>query len=347
MYRLLSLARYVRSEVLVLPSRLISFLFVVALLLFPSFTQDAYLLRIIILTGIFAIYALSWDLLAGYAGQISLGHALFFGVAAYTSALLNLRLGLPPYLTIPLGAIAATLTGLVVGVPCLRLRKHYLALATLAFPLMLTGLVFAFPGLTGGELGITRIERLASTRVYEYYVAIGTMLASLFVLWRITNSRVGLIFHAIREDEVAARALGIDTTRYKLLAFTLSGFVAGIAGTLYAHFMRIAGPSNLDLFMSFQPVIWTIFGGAATLYGPVTGVFLLFPALEYLRAIPQFRMLVFALMVLLILRFMPGGLATWIRDRLEKDCPHCRIRNAATRRTCRACRTPLVTAQPR
>lgn len=342
MHRLLSLVRYLRSEVFVLPSRLIAFLFVAALLVFPLFTQDSYLLRILILTAIFAIYATSWDLLAGYAGQVSLGHALFFGFGAYTSALLNFRLDLPPFLAIPLGAVAATLTGLVVGVPCLRLRKHYLALATLAFPLMLTGLVFMLPGLTGGELGITRIERLATTRVQEYYVAIGAFLASLLVLWRITSSRVGLIFHAIREDEVATRALGINTTRYKLLAFTLSGFVAGIAGALYAHFMRIAGPSNLDLLMSFQPVIWTIFGGAATIYGPVTGVFLLFPALEYLRAIPQYRMLVFALMVLLILRFMPGGLATWVREKLEKDCPHCRIKNAFTRRTCRACRTQFA-----
>jgi len=341
-YRLLSLVRYLRSEVFVLPSRLIAFLFLGGILLFPLITQDSYLLRILILTSIFAIYATSWDLLAGYAGQVSLGHALFFGFGAYTSALLNLRMGLPPYLTIPLGAFSATLAGLLVGVPCLRLRKHYLALATLAFPLMLTGLVFTFSSFTGGELGVTRIERLASTRVQEYYVAIGALLASLLVLWRITSSRVGLIFHAIREDEVATRALGINTVRYKLLAFTLSGFVAGIAGALYAHFMRIAGPSNLDLFMSFQPVIWTIFGGAATIYGPVTGVFLLFPALEYLRAIPQYRMLVFALLVLLILRFMPGGIATWVRDKIEKDCPHCRIKNAFTRRTCRACRTQFA-----
>lgn len=342
MFHVRSAARYLNTEIFSLPTRVLALLFVIALALFPLFTQDAYLLRILVLTSIFTIYAVSWDLLAGYSGQISLGHALFFGIGAYTSALLNLRLGIPPAVGIPLGAVAATVTGLIVGVPCLRLRKHHLALATLAFPLMLTGLVFMFPAFTGGELGISRITRLAPSRITEYYIAVGIMLAVVIVLWKLTTSRVGLILHAIREDEVVVKALGINTVRYKLLTFLISGFVAGIAGALYAHFMRIAGPSNLELFMSFQPVIWTIFGGAATIYGPVTGVFLLFPALEYLRAIPAYRMIVFALMVLLILRFMPGGLANWVRDKLEKECPHCHIKNAFTRRMCRACRTELT-----
>ncbi|MBC7220503.1 branched-chain amino acid ABC transporter permease [Candidatus Bipolaricaulota bacterium] len=342
MYHLRSLIRHLRVEVLVLPSRVIALVFVIGLLLFPLLTQDPYLLRMLILASLFSIYAASWDLLAGYAGQISLGHALFFGVGAYTTALLGLHLGLHPYLTVPLGAIVATLAGLFVGVPCLRLRRHYLALATLAFPLMLTGIVFMFPNFSGGEGGIWRIGRLASTRVGEYYLIVGVMLVAVFSLWRIAGSRVGLIFHAIREDEVAARALGINTVRYKLLAFAISGFTAGAAGALYAHFARIAGPSNLDLFMSFQPVIWTIFGGAATIYGPVTGVFVLYPLLDSLHVLlPQYRMLLFALLVLFILRFMPQGVTTWIRDAIETSCPSCRVRNAATRRSCRACGTPL------
>ncbi|MBC7170513.1 branched-chain amino acid ABC transporter permease [Candidatus Bipolaricaulota bacterium] len=342
MYHLRSLIRQVRAEVLVLPSRVIALVFVIGLLLFPLLTQDPYLLRMLILASLFSIYAASWDLLAGYAGQISLGHALFFGVGAYTTALLGLHLGLHPYLTVPLGAVVATLAGLFVGVPCLRLRRHYLALATLAFPLMLTGIVFMFPNFSGGEGGIWRIGRLASTRVGEYYLIVGVMLVAVFSLWRIAGSRVGLIFHAIREDEVAARALGINIVRYKLLAFAISGFTAGVAGALYAHFARIAGPSNLDLFMSFQPVIWTIFGGAATIYGPVTGVFVLYPLLDSLHVLlPQYRMLLFALLILFILRFMPQGVTTWIRDAIETSCPSCRVRNAATRRACRACGTPL------
>lgn len=344
MYYLKSAIRYLRAEVLVLPSRVLVLLFAIGLLALPLFTQDPYLLRMFILASLFSIYAVSWDLLAGYTGQVSLGHALFFGVGAYTTALLGLHLGLGPYLTVPLGAIAATGAGLFVGLPCLRLRKHYLALATLAFPLMLTGLVFMFPGFSGGEGGIWRMARLASTRVQEYYLVVGVMLATLFAVWRLVGSRVGLIFHALREDEVAARALGINTVRYKLLAFAISGFTAGVAGALYAHFTRIAGPSNLDLFMSFQPVIWTIFGGAATVYGPVAGVFVLYPLIDSLHVVlPHYRMLLFALLVLLVLRFMPQGVATWLRDWIERICPSCRVRNGATRRACRACGAQLRT----
>lgn len=341
MFHIRVAARYLRTDLVALPTRVLASVFVLVLLVLPLVSHNSYFLMVMILSAVFAVYAVSWDLLAGYSGQLSLGHALFFGVGAYTAALLNTKLGWNPGVGIPLGAMAAMVCGIVVGIPCLRLRRHYLALATLAFPIMLTGIVFMFPEFTGGELGIVRITRLAPSRMAEYYIALGAMLIVVPSVWRLTTSRIGLILHAIREDEVAVRSLGIDTARYRLLAFMISGFVAGLAGGLYAHFMRIAGPSTLELFMSFQPVIWSIFGGAATIYGPVTGVFLLFPAVEYLRAFPEYRMLVFALLILLVLRFMPGGLAPWARDKLERECPHCRVRNAFVRSACRACRTEL------
>ena len=329
--------RYMRKEVITLPTRMISLLFVLFLLLFPLFSDDMYLLRILALAAIFAIFAASWDLLSGFVGQVSFGHALFFGVAAYTSALLNLRLELPPFLTIPLGAIAAVLVGLLVGIPCLRLKGPYLGLATLAFPIMLMGVIFAFPGFFGGELGIYGLTRLASERVHEYYIAVILMLICCFIMWKITDSKIGIIFHAIREDEIAVRASGINTIKYKLLAFCLSGFFAGIAGGLYTHFLRIAGPSVLAVLMSFQAIIWSIFGGIATIYGAVVGVFILYPALELLRAASEYRMLIFALIVLIVLRLMPQGITTFFRDRLEKECPRCKVRNAFTRKECRVC----------
>lgn len=345
------LLRYVKNEILVLPSRVIVLVFAASLLAFPLFSQDPNLLRMLTVTALFSLYAVSWDLLSGYTGQISLGHALFFGSGAYASALLGWHLALPPHVTIPAGAAVATLAGLLVGIPCLRLRKHYLALATLAFPIMLTGLVLAFPGFSGGEGGIWRIARLTPVRIREYYLIVGVMLAAVFALWRLVRSRVGLIFHAIREDETATRALGINTVRYKLLAFALSGFTAGVAGALYAHSSaaRIVAPGAvLSLFLSFQPIIWTIFGGAATIYGPITGVFVLYPLLDTLNVvIPAYRMLVFALLVLFILRFMPEGISTWIRDTIERVCPSCRVRNIATRRACRACGAQLRDQSPR
>ena len=330
-----------KGEVLVLPSRVVVLLFFLVLLIFPLVTQDPYLLRILILSSIFAIFAASWDLLSGFTGQMNFGHALFFGVAAYTAALLNLHAHLPPWGSIPLGALAAVLTGLIIGIPCLRLRGTYLALTTLAFPIILLGVVYAIPDITGGELGISGLQRLSGSRITDYYIAVVLMLGLCTIMWKITRSNTGLIFHAIREDELAARTAGINTTRYKLLAFCLSGFFAGISGGLYAHFMRIAGPANLEVTMSFTVVIWAIFGWVVTIYGPIGAVFVLFPLLELFHFWPKLRMLMFALVILLILLYMPDGLLPWIRDKIETECPRCKIRNVATRKACRACTAQL------
>jgi branched-chain amino acid transport system permease protein len=331
----------IRREVLVLPSRIIVALFFIALLGMPLVSQNPYLIRVIILTSIFAILAASWDLLSGFTGQMNFGHALFFGVGAYTSALLHIHLQIPPWGSIPLGAVAAVLTGLIVGIPCLRLKHTYLALTTMAFPIILMGIIFALPDITGGELGISGLQRISNSLVGNYYIYIVTMLVLCTIMWKITDSHTGIIFHAIREDELAVKASGINTTRYKLMAFCLSGFFAGIAGGLYAHYMRIAGPSTLEVSMSFTVVIWAVFGGLATIYGPIAAVFILFPLLEFVRFWPEYRMLIFAVVVLLILLYMPEGLIPWVRDKIEKQCPRCKIRNVATRNTCRICTAVL------
>jgi branched-chain amino acid transport system permease protein len=330
-----------RSEVLVLPSRVAVLVFVAALLLLPAFTQDPYWLRILILTAVFAIFAASWDLLSGFTGQVNFGHALFFGVAAYASGLINVHAKVPHFISIPLGACAGVLTGLIVGIPCLRLRGTYLALTTLAFPIILTGLIFAIPDVTGGELGVSGLDRLSASRVHDYYITVVLMLVLTTIMWKITDSNTGIILHAIREDELAVRASGINTTRYKLLAFCLSGLFAGIAGGLYAHIMRTVGPSTLEVSLSFQVIIWSVFGGIVSIYGPVAGVFILFPLAEFLRVLPKARMLAFAILVLLTLIYMPEGLIPWIRDKIEKECPRCKVRSIATRKTCRVCTASL------
>jgi len=340
-YYIRKVFKLIKTEVFVLPSRMIVLVFILGLLALPLISDDPYLLRILILASIFAIFAASWDLLSGFTGQMNFGHALFFGVGAYGAALLNLHLDFPPWASIPLGALGAVLAGLIVGIPCLRLRGTYLALTTLSFPIILMGIVFAIPEVTGGELGISGIDRLVRSRVGQYYIAVIVMVVLVVIMWKITDSNMGIIFHAIREDEVAVRASGINTTRYKLMAFCLSGFFAGMSGGLYAHFMRIAGPSTLEVSMSFQVVIWAVFGGVVTIWGPVGAVFILFPLLEFFRFWPEFRMLLFAIVILLILLFMPQGLLPWIRDKIESECPRCKIRNVATRKSCRICATSM------
>jgi branched-chain amino acid transport system permease protein len=330
-----------REGVLVLPGRTIALAFFLILLLLPLFTQDLYSLRIVIMASIFAVFASSWDLLSGFTGQMNLGHALFFGVAAYTSGLLNLNLGLPAGLTLPIGAVAAVLAGLLIGIPCLRLRGPYLSLATLAFPLILIGVISVIPEVTGGNQGISGIDRLNESRLVEYYIVIPIMIALVTIMWKITTSNTGLIFHAIREDEVTARASGVNTMKYKLVAFCLSGLFAGIAGGLWVHMIMSVGPSSLGLMKSFEPVIWSVFGGVATIYGPVAGVFILYPIMESLTPVYEIRMLLFAAIVLLVLLAVPDGLTTWFRDRTEKVCPRCKLQNVATRSKCRVCAADL------
>ena len=333
-----------RNEVFVLPSRTLVLAWGLALLAFPALYGDAYVLRILTMTCLFAIFAASWDLLAGYTGQVNFGHALFFGAGAYASALLSLRLGLSPWLTIWAGVAAATLAGFAVGYLCLRLRGSYLSLATLAFPLIVLGLLFAFPDFSGGELGISGLRRLALTPAGNYYVAALSMLVIVFGLWLLADSKFGIVLHAIRDDEVAVRASGINTLRYKLVVFAISGAAAGYAGALFAHYLRVAGPSTLEVALSFQVVIWGIFGGVATIYGPVAAVFILYPLTEWLgsfKAIGELRLLIFAVVVLLVLLFMPRGLAPWLRDKVETQCPRCKQRNVAWRSLCRLCGASL------
>ena len=331
---------------LAIPGRLIALVFFVLLFLVPLFTQQPYILRTLIYANMFVIFAVSWDFISGYTGQINFGHALFFGVAAYTSALLNKHLGWQPWATIPIGALGAVIAGVLMCLPALRLRGPYLSLVTLAFPLILLGIIFSFTDFTGGELGISGLDRISESKTVDFYVSALVMIVSVFIMWKLTDARsslvrTGLIFHAIREDEIAARASGINTIRYKLLAFAVGAFFAGIAGGFYAHFMRIAGPSTLELALSFQAIIWTVFGGIVSIYGPFVGVYLLYPLMEFLRVVPEVRYIIFAGIVILILLFMPEGIAVWIRDKIERQCPRCKLSNVAWRRTCRACSASL------
>jgi branched-chain amino acid transport system permease protein len=304
----------------------------------------------LIFASIFTIYAASWDLLAGFTGQINLGHALFFGISAYTVGILSKHFySLPPYLGILAGSSVAVAVGLVIGTPALRLRGVYLSLVTLSFPIILSGFILLFHQFTGGEVGLYGIRSLSSSRTTDYYIVTVIMIFSVLIMWKITDARsklirLGVILAAIREDEIAARASGIATTKYKLLAFAISGLFAGIAGGLYAHILRTVGPLVLEITFSFEAILWTIFGGMATIYGPVAGVFILYSVVELLRFHPlgeQLRFIIFAIIMILILLFMPQGLCVWVRDKIEIRCQRCKIINYVARIHCRSCRAPL------
>lgn len=350
MFRILrKLRNWFRMEVWVIPWRMVLFAFVLAIALLPLISTNGYVLRVLTFACIFTIFGASWDLLSGYVGQLSLGHCAFFGVGAYTSALLNIHLKLPPLVTIPCGAAMAVLAGLLIALPTMRLRGFYLSLVTMAFPFVLSGLIFIFPDFSGGEMGIYGVTRLASSSLTIFYIILIIMILSLVVMWKLTDTksriiRTGVIFAAIREDEVSARASGINTSLYRTLGFCFSGFFAGLAGALYAHVMRIAGPSTLEMALSFDVILWAIFGGFTTIYGAMIGTFILYPALELIRLHPigeEFRIVFKALLLILVITFMPHGITRWIRDHIEEDCPRCKTINLRTRKRCRACRAPM------
>lgn len=337
-----------RWGVLPIPGRVLAVLFFVFLFIYPLISTARYPLLILTLACTYAIFAVSWDLLSGYTGQVNFGHALFFGVGAYSSALLYKYLGWQPAATIPLGALIAALAGVVTCFPALRLRGPYLSLLTLAFPLLLTEVARSFPEITGGYIGIRGLPPLASSPTGQYYVCLIVMTVSVLVMWKLTDAgskyvRTGLIFHAIREDEIAARATGINTIRYKLLAFAIGGFFGGIAGGLFGHILKTVGLGVFAISLSFQAIIWVVFGGIVSIYGAVIGVFILHPLVELMQgtSIGEYRHLIMAVLVILILILMPEGIAVRIRNKIERQCPRCKLTNIAWRRECRACGASL------
>jgi branched-chain amino acid transport system permease protein len=301
------------------------------------------------MASLYTIFAVSWDLLGGYTGQLSFGHALFLGAGAYSAGLLYKYLGWPPAATVPVGALIATGIGVATCLPALRLRAPYLSLITLAFPIILETIVRSLPtNIAGGNYGVRGLPGLAGSAIESYYICLIVMTASVLIMWKLTdagskNVRTGLIFHAIREDEIAARATGINTINYKILAFAVAGFFAGLAGSLMAHFTTLASPAYFTATMSFQAIIWVVFGGIVSIYGPVVGVYTLYVGMDFLRLTPlsDYRVLITTVLVIVILLFMPEGVGVWIRDKIEEECPRCKLSNAAWRKECRACGAQL------
>jgi branched-chain amino acid transport system permease protein len=341
-----------RFGVLPVPGRLIAIIFFVFLFLIPAFQSHNYYMYVLTIANLYVIFAVSWDLLSGYSGQVNFGHALFFGVGAYSVGLLHKYLGWQPWATIPVATLIATGVGAATALPALRLRGPYLSLLTMAFPLLLLGLVMSFRSITGGEFGISGTPALAGgIRVHQYYICLAVMTAAVLIMWKLTDARskfvrTGLIFHAIREDEIAARASGINTINYKILAFAIGGFFCGLAGALFAHIQPNVSISVLSLTLSFQAIIFVVFGGIVSIYGAIIGVYVLYAGLQFLGGagqnfVGQHTYLIMAIVVILVLLFMPEGIGVWIRDKIERECPRCKLTNVAWRRECRACGASL------
>jgi len=347
-YYLRRLYKAFNGEILAVPGRAIGAAGLLFLFLLGLLDISPYVMKILILSSIFALFAASWDLLL-FSGQLNLGHGAFFGASAYTSAILSSKIGLPVWLTMPIGAVTGVIIGVIVAIPALRLRGPYLAIVTLAVPVILQGLVYVFPSVTGGELGLFSLPAISESTTFVYYFCLVLMLICVGIMGKLIDTRsqmirTGIIFRALSEDEISARTTGINTIKYKILAFALSGFFAGISGGLYAHTMKVVGPSTLEFLFSIYPLIWTIFGGSGTIYGPVVGAYLLyFLSMQLLVIFPEIRMTLFTAIIIGMILFMPEGITRWLRDKIESRCPRCKVINGVRRKFCRVCQAPLLT----
>lgn len=291
-------------------------LFAVAGLLIIPVTGNEYLMKVIVSAMILSIFAASWDLLAGFAGQVSFGHSAFLGISGYVTAAAIKFYGLHWLIALIGGAAVAVLFSLIIGVPCLRLKGPYLALGTLAFSLILYNLFMTGTWL-GGTEGISGLPLPENPYSFFYLIAI-FMIMSLIAMRIVADSRLGTVLKALRDDEVCATASGINTTTYKLIAFMISGFFAGIAGALYVMDSTAVSPTLYQPLYSFYAIIMASIGGIATIYGSAIGGFLFIVLSESLRTFAAISLLVFATILIMIVRFAEEGVMNPVLDRAQE-----------------------------
>jgi branched-chain amino acid transport system permease protein len=295
-------------------------LLLLALLILPLLGLAEYWIYILTIGFYYALLAASWSLLVGYVGRISFAQAAFAGLGAYTSALGTTALGWPIVVTIPLGIMVAALIGLVIGRLCLELHGAYLGLTTIAFAEILRIAITAEYELTRGSLGLSTPGLFATTdRLPYYYTLLAVLLGSLGVMWLVLRSRIGLFFNAIREDEEAAASLGVRVGRWKIVAFTLSSAFAGLAGGLYAHVVQLVSPAMMSLGEMGLILSMAVIGGFHNIFYAALGGLFLEVLLEALREVGEWRLTLFGLSVVVILRYAPNGLFGALARRLGAE----------------------------
>jgi ABC-type branched-subunit amino acid transport system ATPase component/ABC-type branched-subunit amino acid transport system permease subunit len=296
----------------------------VVYLTISAFVTNSYYQLILTLVPIWAVFGVSWNILSGYGGQLSFGHASFFGIGAYTVTLALIYWDLTPWLGIPLGMVAGAIAAVIIGTPTFRLRGHYFALSMLAYPLAILYFL-QYLGFQEMSLPMHREHPAAfleftDPRLYTV-VAMGLLAAGVLVCVLVENSRFGLALLAIRQNELAAEAAGINARQWKMRALITSGTIAAAAGGLYACVLLVVTPDSVfGLLVSAQPVVVTLFGGVTAIWGPVIGAAVLVPLAESLNAqlgniIPGIQGVVYGAAIIIIILAAPDGLFWTIRDR--------------------------------
>ena len=280
-----------------------------------------YLLHILVIAGIYIILTLSLNLIVGYTGLPSIGHGAFSCVGAYISALFALRLGWSPWLGLIMGACVAALLGIVIGIPSLRLKGDYLALATFGLAVIVYSVAKNWVSVTRGPMGLPGIPRyslfgLSLDSILSYLLLVAIfVLITIFVLRRVVNSPFGRVLTSVREDEIASEAMGKNTAKHKLLVFIIGAFFAGIGGSLYAHYITFIDPSSFTVMESITILLMVIFGGMGSIAGSVVGatVLVFFPELLRFLGMPSsiaapMRQMIYGLLLIILMIWRPKGL---------------------------------------
>lgn len=283
------------------------------LAIMPLAGVSTYVLHVLIFVIMWSVIGMAWNLLGGYCGQVSFGHAAFFGVGAYTSGILYSKFAVSAWWGLPLSIVVVALVSLAIGYICLRLRGPFFALGTLAMGVILRVTAENLTGFTGGDLGIMIRERTWVDKTWYYYIILVIAAATFILIRKVVESKLGYYFVAIREDQDAAESLGINTTFYKTVALCLSGVLTGIAGAFYTNYMGYIDPKIVFALhdISIVTIMIVMIGGVATYWGPFIGAVIMVLLDEIIRSIPKLgtaHNTFFGILLIVIIIFLPNGI---------------------------------------
>jgi branched-chain amino acid transport system permease protein len=288
----------------------------VTLAVAPFAGLSDYIIGVLTMICFYGVFAMSWDLLFGYAGEVNFGPSFLIGLGAYAAGLADADLGLPLILCVVLGTLAAVVGGLLLAIPALRLRGPYFGLITLVAVLLLQDAIVIFAGTTGGEIGLSVPDILSTSATINFYYALGLLIVSGAILYSVANSSFGLILQASGQDPIGAQALGFNIVKYKIAAFVLSAFFSGLAGAMLVFYLGTASVNAMvDIAVGIQVIIAAVLGGRRTIIGPVLGAAFLIGAGEVLRPLGQLSGVVVAAVALGAILVFPNGFLGLLRGR--------------------------------
>lgn len=298
----------------------IKVIFILFLIALPFIVRDPYWIHIINIIGIYSILSLGLNILVGFSGQLSLGHAAFFGISAYTSALLAIHLNFSFWICILVAILVSAFFGLILSYPCSKLRGIYLAITTIGFGQIMHTIFVEWRGLTRGPMGLTKIPSpqigniVFNSSTSYYYIILLCFLLALLVALRINNSHIGRSMKSIRDDEIAAKTCGVDIAHYKMMAFVISAAFVGMAGSLYAHYLNFISPESFTFDLSTQMLVMILVGGIGSIPGSIMGAIIVTFIPEILRDFKMYQMVIYGATLILILIFLPEGISQIFRN---------------------------------